>query len=72
MKTIRVIGWAKGFDKVAMNQLLRAEFGRTLTLAKKEVTAILGNHVVVLSCDDNKVPQVSETLKSINAIFLID
>lgn len=72
MKTIQITGWEEGFDKVGLNKLLRAEFGRTLGSAKKEVDEILDGQAITIVCRDDLLKRISIELSELRLVFRVE
>ncbi|MCL1633813.1 hypothetical protein M2650_04030 [Luteimonas sp. SX5] len=69
MKTIKISGWEPGFDKVAMNKLLRDEFGYSLNEAKSAVDKIVSNEPVALTVDHASLARITSELNRLRVKF---
>lgn len=67
MKTITIIGWRTGFQKVGLTNLLRHELGYTLSDAKAATDTLLANRRLDLQAQDSELDQIVSTLRDLGA-----
>ncbi|NHZ94919.1 hypothetical protein [Massilia sp. CCM 8734] len=65
MGKIVLEGWNPGFNKIALNYLLRAQFGYSLASAKRLVDDILQNQRIELALPDAEMTDIKLALEAI-------
>jgi len=71
MIEVLLTGWNPGFDKIAMNRLLRAQFDYSLAEAKIAVDAILERQEIILTVQPEILEQITFELVELGAVFTI-
>jgi hypothetical protein len=67
MKTVTVLGWKPGFQKVRFTDLLRREFGYSLSGAKAATDGVLDNRRLELNIPDAEYDRVLPRLLELGA-----
>ena len=71
MKTVAIIGWNSGFQKVKFSELLKRDFGYSLSAAKAATDAVLENERLELQIRDSESETVLSQLSNLGAKFVI-
>lgn len=67
MKTVTVLGWKAGFQKVKFTELLRSDFGYSLSRAKAATDGILDNRRLELSIPEGEYDRLVPRLVELGA-----
>ncbi len=72
MKTVVVTGWNVGFQKVKFTDMLRRDFGYSLSNAKSATDGILENQRLELEVQDSDCDRVLPNLTELGAKFAVE
>jgi ribosomal protein L7/L12 len=67
MKTVTILGWNAGFQKVKFTELLRSDFGYSLSGAKAATDGILDNRRLELSIPEGQYGHLQKRLVELGA-----
>ena len=67
MKTVTVLGWKAGFQKVKFTELLKCDFGYSLSAAKAATDSVLDNHRLELSIPEAEYERLVPRLLELGA-----
>jgi len=72
MKTVAVLGWNVGFQKVKFTELLRRDFGYSLSGAKAATDAVLDNQRLELQVQNSEHDRILSELDGLGARFTVE
>ena len=72
MKTVTIVGWSAGFQKVRLTDLLRQNLGYTLSEAKAATDSVLDNQRVKLQVQDSDYDGIVCALRDLRAVLELE
>jgi hypothetical protein len=72
MKTVTISGWEIGFQKVGFTELLKREFGYSLSAAKAATDSVLENHRLDLNVPEEEYDSLVPRLLDLGAKVAIE
>jgi hypothetical protein len=71
MKTVAISGWNNRFQKVKFTELLRRDFGYSLSDAKTATDAVVDNQRLELQVQHDELQQILSELSRLGAKFVV-
>jgi hypothetical protein len=72
MKTVVILGWNSGFQKVKFTNFLRHDFGYSLSNAKAATDAVLDNQRLGLQVQECEFDRILAELSGLGAKFVLE
>jgi len=72
MKTVTVSGWKVGFQKIGFTEMLRKDFGYSLSAAKAATDGVLDNHALELRVAEPECERLAPRLRELGAAFSVE
>jgi hypothetical protein len=71
MKIVTVSGWKVGFQKIGFAEMLRKDFGYSLSAAKAATDGVLSNHSLELHVSETECERLVPRMRELGASFVV-